>query len=195
MSAAEQLGEAFAAAALEVLADEAPARPSIVLGGSVHEQTEAILAFVREHGSVTMGWLRAQRSISKRDVASAVISAKKRGLLALTGRFDAAVISLPHLAPVELDTRRSLPMLEIGIGDRHEDCDHYTACLDRHVRAPRPERTERDRLRRSGVLAASRDEGDGNDHPARCPQGCPHHRREGAALERLHMAASRPGSW
>jgi hypothetical protein len=191
LSAAEQLGEAFAEAALEVLADEAPARPALVLEGPLHQQAESIVAYVREQGSITMGWLREHTT---RDVASAVIYAKKRGHLALTGRFDSAVVSLPHLAPVELDARRSLPVLAFGTGERHEDCDHYAGCLDRFVRQPRP--TRRELLRQGVDVPSSRglgDEGGGNDHPGHCPDACPHFRREGAALERLHMAASRPG--
>lgn len=81
----------------------------------------------------------------------------------------------PSIPPPPPSSRRALPMLVLGEGERRDDCDEYAGCLSRFV-------TQSRRRFPHGDPAAS------------CPAGCSSF-TSSRELELLHTAASRPGSF
>jgi hypothetical protein len=91
--------------------------------------------------------------------------------LALVHRDAKPATRIPAPPP---SSRRALPMLATGAGERRDECREYAGCLDRWVRR---------HGRRGGDLDAS------------CPPDCTSFTTEGRELELLHAASARPGSF
>jgi hypothetical protein len=152
------------------------------------ERRTRVLEVIRERGPITIGDIHA---IVPGRIADDVVRLQREGAITRTpGCSSSATYQLAGLIPPAPKSEpRRLPMLEIGEGDRDNACDHYSGCLARWFRhpPPRPSRAERARL---GVCLI-----ESYELPAQCPPACAWRSHEGAELERLHVAASRPGSF
>jgi hypothetical protein len=119
------------------------------------ERRESVLAVVRARGPIR--WLDVVAEVHGGTCQASsqdLIALAKAGRIFYVGvgketivALDRALLPVPAAPPSE---RRVLPLLELGAGERHDECANYDGCLDRYVR-------------RFPRLAAS---------PARCPSSC-----------------------